>query len=561
MDMNQKTVKDLMTQRERMYIPTYQRRYSWNKEHVYRLLQDIMVVIDNLNDVDYKHYIGTVYLQDKHRRNWEVIDGQQRITTITLLVQAIIKYIDDSDNGNNQKKLLWEFQYLIDEDTGLYKLELSYDDELDFKAIRDSGDTTGDSNVKINYRFIYKWLDSEFLEKYDDLELIIKALNRLKVIEVTLFERDNAQEIFDGINATGKPLDLGTQVKNYLLMGLPKDEQDDLYMNNWRQVELELGTSNNFYTFLTMYLTIKNEAQIKKKMTAYGRFIYYKNKFKLSNREFIEDINYYFGLRDMIYHSNFENKKIKGVMKRLVSAMGTSSDSFGYMLQVIDYWKQNNIDDNELLRTLHILEGYLVRRTLYDGYSGTRSYYNYLHKSTKELIGLELGGGIATYSKALSRVLNNNIDFKTPSDSDIRLKVETVNLYKQTNLTKLLLERIENAEQKEQIDVYGNISYTIEHIMPQTLSDEWKNNLGERDLEKYGVYLNTLGNLTLTGYNSEYSNKLFKDKLNGKNGLKSSRFKKLNESVIINDNWNIETIKYRTFVLADILMELYPYRM
>ena len=559
MDMSQKTIKHLFTQRNKMYIPTYQRRYSWKRENVERFLDDIEKVIENIDDPDYTHYIGTVYIQEKQRGVWELIDGQQRITTISLIAHSIISNISSRDVEQAFNKKTWEHEYLIDRDSGEIKVELSYDDEIEYNDIRTKGDTKGEGTIKTNYRLINKWVQDEFIEKERDLEVIIKALDRLRIIEVALSEKDNAQEVFDGINATGQPLTTGEQMKNFLLMPFDKNEQERLYLEFWRPIEIELGTANNFHKYLTIYLTVKNETQLNttSSLTKYATFKFFKDKFGLGNREFLESFKYYFDVYMSIQENRFNNRDIKITMNRILYAVKTDGDALGYLIQLVEYYNTGNIDDGEFLRVLRLHEGYILRRILTDGYGGSKSFYNFIHKASREYKETNR----ATYEEGVKYTLNRGMDSRTPLNTEVELKVQTTGIGKsKTYLAKYVLERIENGHSKEQMDVYEDTStYTVEHIMPQTLTDEWERQLGVSQTEQAPTYLHTLGNLTLTGYNSEYSNKSFEEKLNVENGFRDSRFTNLNRYLVNKTNWDINMIKDRSVELARRLNELYPY--
>ena len=559
MDMSQKTIKHMFLQREYMYIPTYQRRYTWKRENVIRLLDDIERVIENLDDREYTHYIGTVYIQEKQRGVWELIDGQQRVTTITLLVQAIINNISDRDSEMRKDKEHWRSEFLEDRDTGENKIELSYDDEIEMEQLRDGIDKTGTSEIKVNYRIIEKWLNENYIGKEKDIRDIVRALDRLRIIEVALSGKDNAQEVFDGINATGQPLTLGDQVKNYLLMPYTKEEQEDMYMNYWRPVELEFGTANNFQKYLKMYITIRNEAQTHSDVgtNAYERFKHYKERFGLDNKEFLEELKDNFDIYKKIENNRFEDRKTKEIMRRLSYVLFKDTDALGYLIQIVKMKEDLEITENEFKETLEVLEGYILRRILNDGYTQTHSYYNYLNKIVRKR--MEYSG--ESYSSSLRSALNSDIEKRTPSDNEIRIRVKNVVIYRSGGRNaRYLLERIENGDSKEQMDVYSDKSkYTVEHIMPQQLSEEWKRKLGESQVEQASIYEHTLGNLTLTGYNSEYSNRTFEEKMEDVNGYRDSRFTNLNNSVVNKTVWDINTIKNRTEELAQRIMDMYPY--
>lgn len=573
-------------QRKHMYVPTYQRSYTWKRENVNRLLEDIERAIERIKKnekeddgnkkVEENHYIGTVYIQEKNTGEWELIDGQQRVTTLTLLIQAIINNISDIEGEYNEEdasdedaeehaKLLkskdfWNTEFLVDRETGENKVELSYDDEKDLEELRENGDKRGTSAIKTNYRIIDKWIRENFIEKEIDLGDIILATDRLRIIEVALSEKDNSQVIFDGINATGQPLQTGDQVKNYLLMSYGKQKQQDLYMKYWRPIELGVGVADNYRTVQTIFLTVLlgNQINNNKRLNKYEEFKFFKMKFDLDNEEYLKEFKDFYDIYVKIEENDFKNTKIKEPMKRIAYTIFKETESKGYIIQIVKHLIDGHIDEEEFIRAIDVLEGYILRRILADGYKKSGSHFNYLHRKVLERI--EHTG--QTYSASLKQILNSEIGNKTPTDWEILLTVGTLNIYrsKTYNFTRYLLERIENGGTKEQMDIYTDSKrYTIEHIMPQTLSEEWKSQLGESQVEQASIYKDTLGNLTLTGYNSEYSNKTFEEKMEVVNGYRDSRFINLNKSVVNKTSWGINTIKNRTEELAQRVMDMYPY--
>lgn len=556
--MGRKTARDILVTRGNMYVPTYQRRYSWDQNNVDRFLDDILTVINSLDKPEgerYKHYMGTVYLQETSSNMWELIDGQQRITTLVLLLHAALTVEEDDTDVVKATKESNRGFLLTGHDRQSFKVELSYDDDNSFNDIRLTGATAGSDNVTTNYRRIQKWLKDEFYSKYDDVQVLIDAIGYINLIEVTLHADDNAQEIFDGINATGKPLQVGDQVKNYLLMGMPKEEQVELYRTKWRPIELDLGSANRFGSFLMLYICIIHQGQLPthKPATQYERFIKHKQWAGLSNAEFISDFKYYYDLLKEFEAGTIGTPKTRGLVKRLYLLHKSDSQALGYLLQVFNAWVSGEVIDEELYQILYTIEGYNVRHLLANGNTGSNDFYYGLHKNVKK--GLREG---VTYVEELKRLLKNNSGKSMPTDAVIRGAVATNKQAININ-TKFLLERVANGGTKEPVEVYDNGNYTIEHIMPRTLTPEWKESLGRVDTEQADIYLHTIGNLTLTGYNSEMSNKTFNTKLNAVNGLKSSVLRRLNESIIGQRRWGIKVIKERSLALAEILIAMYPY--
>lgn len=568
-------------------IPMYQRNYTWEREDIDQLFYDLERAMKFKGST--KHHFGSVYIKkeqdsnDRREEEFEIIDGQQRMTTVVLVYLALYKKvceeheervrqisdvkeelrvteIEEIGELKTQKDTLEGYLMIGNKEEGDCRLKITLNTDDD-KAIEEivAGDTRGSLNLKVNYRAVERIIRESDYSVSDYLE----ALGRLEVMEVILADYDDAQEIFDGLNAKGKPLSLGEQIKNYFLMGKDRKEQKFLYNKYWLPIErgLDYKIGDNFKDLITIYLTIRHKGQLANRVNNYIRIKSHLTDSNIGKEEALKGIKSTLDLRKEIEGLGVTGDPVKDKLSRLGKIAG--KEMMVYLIPSYEEYSKGELCGEEYEKVLNFVEGYIVRRSLINKGVGLESIYDWMHREGRE--GEELG---YKYSDTIIRKIKYDVGGNAMYPTDQALKDRGITYThsirgRGLNQMVYLFERIENGHGKEFMNVlesYGQgKAYTVEHIMPQTLSTIWEGMLGSNYEYVHKEYLNTLGNLTLTGYNSEYSNRPFKEKQMMVNGYNDSRFTVLNYLPATEEVWTREEIEKRSEKLIDRVIELYPY--
>lgn len=528
-------------------IPLYQRTYDWSKQECKELFDAILKAGRNTEQKEY--FIGSVVYvkEDPYQatafNKVNVIDGQQRLTTITLLLKAIqdhmrkksiSKIADDTSADEIEKEYLLN---LDKEEEKHYKLILTRNDKETLFAVIKSIDYPKDysENIRENYEYFVN-----LLEEYN-LDEIFQGILKLSIIDVSLDPRyDNAQLIFESLNSTGKALEQSDLIRNYMLMGLDKKQQDEIYTKYWYPIEEAFSESESdiiFDMFLRDFLTIKTNIIPKfgDIYEAFKKYSYGKNI-----KEVIAEINKFSKHFVNLHLETEEDSDLRQAIKDINEL--EVNVSYPFLLCVYEDYTTEKITKEEFLKILRLIESYIFRRSICGiPTASLNKTFSTLYKKVNEGSYVEsIQASILLLDKY--RSIPNNEEFKT-----FFIEKDIYNYKKK----KYILRKLENSGRKKELVDPDN--YTIEHIMPQKkdLTEEWKKELGS-DWEKiHEKYLHTVGNLTLTQYNSEYGCKPFLSKRDMEGGFAQSPLF-LNSKLKQLNNWNESEIKKR----ADELMEV-----
>lgn len=537
---------DLMEKNKRVFkIPVYQRNYDWNNIQCEKLYQDLMKASKN----NCQHFTGTiVYIDDVNGgsvlNEVLVIDGQQRITTVYILLKALY----DASKGvltiveNEIKDVI--FNRHCDEKYKVKLKPVKTDNEQLTLLIKDKiDDMDRNSNVYKNY-VLFRDLINKTLEKEVDLSDILEGIKKLEIVEIILdkSQGDEPQKIFESINSTGLELSLADLVRNYLLMD--DEKQDELYEEYWLAIEKNVGY-RNLGDFVINYLNSQISGSVNSK-NAYRFFKEHCEHNNLSHEDVLISMS-----RTSKYYGAFigENKCYSDNIILYLTVFNTIKQTtiLPLLFKIFDDYEENNIDENTLCKVLSYLLTYLIRTNI----CGINKN---LAKFMKSLYERVMDNNYEDYFKKFAVFLNDlRANDRMPTDKEFKEALIYNQLYKK-NICKYILSVIENST-KEKIDVSG---LTIEHILPQKENAAvWKKELGEDYNRIYELYLHTLGNLTITGYNSELGTRAFAEK---KKIIKEySKANILNKDVLSVDIWNEETILNRANGLAAILIDEFAY--
>ena len=475
-------------------IPVYQRNYDWKEEQCQKLFEDIQNIVKS--DYEIEHFLGTVvFVSSESKMNFNeyiLIDGQQRITSIMLLLKALHEKVTNEDD----KEEIWE-EYLTNkrapEENLRIRLKPVESDGMPYKKLIEENDVSLASNVCKNYKLFEKLIN----ESNYSAEEIYKALWKIELVYIKLDKgkkSENPQMIFESLNSTGLSLTQGDLIRNYLLMNHEYEKQKTLYKNFWLEIEKRI-TNEKISDFVRDYLTMKN-GSISNKDKVYDDFKRYikQNNENMDEEGILEELKTYSEYYSWFLNGNSANNKINEKLLEFRYLRNTTV--YPLILSVFeDTYSYKNINENELLDILNLLISYIFRRSVC-GYTT-----NSLNKVFASIV-------ILLKSKDIYKQIEKGLMSKSfPGDEEFRAEFIKCNFYKKgTEFCKYTLRSLEIFENKEQTDM-ENI--TIEHIMPQTLNSEWRIELGSKFEQIHSEYINTIGNLTLTGYNPELSNKNF----------------------------------------------------
>ncbi|MGL2715579.1 GmrSD restriction endonuclease domain-containing protein [Helicobacter pylori] len=539
------------SQEKQFVIPIYQRVYSWGKEQCKQLWDDIIKI--GGNDKMNRHFIGSIlYVLDgnTHSNNpLLIIDGQQRLTTITLLFIALRDHLNDEDEfleKFSRQKI--QNRYLINSDEKgdkKFKLILSEPDRDTLLSLIDKNKRKpSEPSLKIveNFKLFEEWIR----KNTDKLETIFKGLDKLMVVEISLERgKDNPQLIFESMNSTGKDLTQTDLIRNYILMGLEPEKQKIFYKKYWRAMEEDFKQNETLFNqFVRHYLTIKTK-KIPNINKVYEAFKDYQQKKGIETEALLQDLQKYCGYFCQIA---FKKEADKDLNKALSFLVDLERDViYPLLLELYSDYKDGVLSKQDFIPIIYLTESYICRRAVCR--IGTNGLNKIFASFTKKINKDQYLESIKAHFLSLETTKG-----KFPKDSEFKNLFITIDFYNLKE-NKYFLERLENFNTKEPVNTQ---ECTIEHIMPQTLTKEWERDLGENFQAIHDKYLHTIGNLTLTGYNQEYSNKSFQEKRDMEKGFKQSPLK-LNQSLKDLEVFGEKEIEKRANDLADWALKIWTY--
>ncbi len=530
-----KIIKFLDGSDKRFIIPVYQRNYSWQKKQCEQLFNDLKQLMQKEQS---PHFFGSVVssLADGGgKEDYLIIDGQQRLTTISILLVAIVKLLDEKTIESSDLKLQDKLtkKHLVDEyqeDKRKIRLKPIKDDCLAFDALFGcKDDYLLSSNVTKNFLYFKEKIVQDNL----DVSSLYDAISRLEIIDIFLHKEDDAQLIFESLNSTGLALEEGDKIRNFILMGLTPKLQEDYYEKYWNKIEK--FTHYQVSEFFKDYLTLKlgRSVVIRDIYFTFKEFI---KENKIDTETCLQDLLSYARLYEIILKPALSKKSYVNILQRLQQIEFTVIHSL--LLSILKREEENKITENDVTEILSSIESYLFRRLIVGlPTNALNKVFAMLDKDIEK----RLHQNTSTYTEILKYLLlSKEESSRYPKDEEFIQSLFNKNIYTMSSKNKMyLFSCFENGDSKEQAQVIEKLkdgTYSIEHVMPQTLSKEWKDGLGKNYETIHDKYLHTLLNLTLTGYNSIYSNKPFKEKLNIKDGFKDSNLR-LNKFISSCTDW------------------------
>lgn len=542
---------------KRFIIPLYQRNYDWKEDNCEQLFQDLI----KLHNSDRKsHFFGSIVSSiQSGTEDRYIIDGQQRITTVSLMLIAMVNAKKEGLIEADDVKLVEKIfkRYLVDEyqeDERKVKLKPIKKDMQAFDALlyKPKDQYIKESNVTRNYDFFFDKIINCGLT----LDELFETIKKLEVINIRLDEDDDPQLIFESLNSTGLDLSEADKIRNYLLMSLAPAEQDNLYSRFWNPIEE--FTKYDPSSFVRDYLTMK-QGKIGRIDRIYFIFKEYAENVGISRAALLEDMHHYARIYSQIDNAQVGTDKLNRKLNQLRTL--DSTIAYPFFMAFFDYTSKEGLSENEIYKVIDVIEAYWARRIICNLPSNAlNKVFATLHRDV--LNHISKAGYEPSYIDVLTYVLlKKGRSSVFPTDEEVAGDFISRQVYKMpANQRMFILERMENRDNNERHDVVKELTeknITIEHIMPQTLSDEWKTALGDEWERIHQQYLHTMANLTLTGYNSQYSNLTFAKKRDMEKGFKDSAFR-LNNYVKSCEQWTETELKQRQQELLQVFMNLWP---
>ncbi|WP_417857747.1 DUF262 domain-containing protein [Xanthomarina gelatinilytica] len=560
MKANETKVEDFLSSNKTQFvIPVYQRNYDWSTSQCKQLLDDILEV--GTSKKTNAHFIGSVvYVHDdvytsSRIKELTVIDGQQRLTTLTLIYLTLYRLAIEMDDKGLEAEISETYltnKFAPEEEKLKLRPTENNDKAIKYLLRSDSNEEFNDfSKVIDNFNYFKSRITAE------NIEYVLKGLSKLMFVEISLDrEKDDPQRIFESLNSTGLELSQADLIRNYILMGLNRKSQNKIYNNYWEIIE-KLAKDESLNTskvsdFIRDYLTLVNN-KIPNKSKVYLEF---KAKFPTTDLDELEKnllpikslVKYYNKLLNPKNESDRDIRTQLEYINRLEVNV-----AFPFLMKVYEDYSENIIDKQTFIKVLDFIQSFAWRRFIL---GLPTNALNKIFMTLYEKIDKE------NYLVSLQKwLLKRPGSQRFPKNNELieSLKLKDVYNVKSKNRT-YLLERLENFENKEPVKIEGNTDITIEHIFPQNPDPKWKIDLGTDEYNFIKeTYLNTIGNLTLSGNNGKLGNKIFTYKRDLENaGYKDSRLW-LNKYLSIAEKWDKTEIERRFDLLAERFLKIWEY--
>ena len=550
-----KFVKYMEGSDKRFVIPVYQRNYDWKTENCKQLYDDLIKTVKSESKSHFFGSLVSVYNPDGHNEEFLVIDGQQRLTTVSLLFLAMYNLMNNgvvTAKSSNLKQRIYE-EYLVDkwqpEETRI-KLKPVKNDQKAFGKLFDSEDEyIRDSNITTNYNYFY-----DRIQKHEiTIDQLFDAICCLEIISITLNNDDNPQLIFESLNSTGLDLSEGDKIRNFILMGLSLKEQNKYYNKYWNRIEE--CTCYDVSSFVRDYLSVKL-LTISSQKKIYINFKEYVEQQELSAEDLLKDLLSYAKRYEVLLNGGTNSETLNACIYRLNRLETTVTRPF--FLEVLRLLDSKKIDMAQVNEVFLVTENYLFRRNICELPSNSlNKIFLMLHREIVRYDGSE-DNYLEKFKYAL---LSKKEKARFPDDDEFTSRFADRPVYQMNSKNKIyIFERLENSGTAEDKDVYRHYddgTYSIEHVMPQHLTPAWVKALGPDYEQIHKNWLHRIANLTLTAYNSKYSNSTFEEKKTMKNGFEDSGIR-MNAYIAKQDKWTLFELEERNQYLLRSAIKTWP---
>ena len=543
---------------KRYIIPVYQRKYDWKLENCRQLYSDLKkIVLEGRSS----HFFGSIVssvVPVGSRLEYHIIDGQQRLTTVTLLLLAMRNLIAQqklvSQSGRLDEQIAQRF--LISPWAAEDQIKLrpvKGDREALARLFGAEEDFDPASNLTHNYRFFCDMLLKESIS----IDELYAGIGKLEIISITLDHDDNAQLIFESLNSTGLALEEGDKIRNYILMGLNPREQNSYYDTYWTKIEK--CTGNDVSSFVRDYLSIKEQVTPTLN-TVYHAFKVYADGIRQPITTLLDDLLRYARLFEKLRtcKSGLGEKRLDDCLYRMSRLdIGVTRP---FLMEVLRLNQDGKLSSQDVLTVFLTTEDYLFRRNICE--VPTNALNKIFLMLNKEI--LRYDGTTENYvEKFVYALLSKRESGRFPDDEEFSTALAAKQVYLMRGKYKAyLFERLENHGTIETKDVYTHLDnkvYTIEHIMPQHLTPAWTRALGPNSAEIHSTWLHRLANLTLSGYNPNLSNKTFAEKRDAAEGGYKASGLKMNQRIAQKETWGLAELEERNRELVVLALKIWPF--
>ncbi|ELO0858015.1 TPA: DUF262 domain-containing protein [Citrobacter amalonaticus] len=546
---------DFLKRSQQFVIPIYQRTYSWSEQQCRQLWDDILRAGQD-DDIS-AHFIGSVVYIEQGLYQVSgispllVIDGQQRLTTAMLLLEALSRHLGDEELFDGFSAMKLRNYYLLNPyESGErgYKLILTDTDKDSLLALIKQKQLPENYSQRIEANFTF--FNDQIGKLNQELTALCRGLSKLLIVDVALNRgQDNPQLIFESMNSTGKALSQADLVRNYILMGLAPEHQTRLYDDHWRPMEIAFGQkgySEYFDSFMRHYLTVKT-GDIPRTDEVYEAFKQHAHSRTVADAgvdNLVADIHTY---ADYFCAMALGKESDKDLAVAFQDLRELKVDvAYPFLLALYHDYRGEKLSHVDFLHAIRLIESYVFRRAVCaiptNSLNKTfATFYKILNK--------------ARYLESIQAHLLELPSYRRfPDNDEFRHKLKTRDLYNFRSRS-YWLRRLENDKRKERVAVD---EYTIEHIMPQNenMSAKWREELGNDWQRVHKDLLHTLGNLTLTAYNSRYSDRIFVEKRDIEGGFRQSPLH-LNAGLGQCEKWDESAINARADRLANLAVHVW----
>ena len=528
--------------KKRFVIPVYQRNYDWKTENCKQLYDDLIKLILNNRQSHFFGSLVSVYNPSGRNTEFLVIDGQQRLTTVSLLLLAMYNLISQGiivpEDASLGKQIYEDF--LVDKyqpEEKRIKLKPVKNDQKAFgKLFTNANEYIRESNLTANYNYFYDRIQKQEIT----IDQLFDAICSLEIINITLNNDDNPQLIFESLNSTGLDLSEGDKIRNFILMGLPTKLQDDYYEMYWNRIEE--CTKYDVSSYIRDYLSVK-QLSIPSQKRIYANFKEYVGLTTIETEELLKELLAYAKRYQILLNGGTQSKELNACIFRLNRLETTVTRPF--FLEVLRLYDEGKLDIVQVTDVFLTTENYLFRRNICDLPSNAlNKIFLMLHREVIRFDGTEDD----YVGKVKYALLSKKEKARFPNDDEFSTAFTERQIYLMNSKNKIyILERLENFGTSEDKDVYRHCDegeYSIEHIMPQHLTPSWVKELGEDYEQIHEVWLHRIANLTLTAYNSKYSNNSFAEKKTMQNGFDDSGIR-MNTYIAKKEQWTLKELEER----------------
>ncbi len=538
-----KFVKYMEGSDKRFVIPVYQRNYDWKTENCRQLYDDLVKIIKGRRKSHFFGSLVSVYNPDGHNEEFLVIDGQQRLTTVSILFLAMYNLMDMDiivPKTGNLKQRIYE-EYLVDkwqpEDTRIKLKPVKNDQRAFGKLFSDPSEHIRESNLTVNYDYFYDRIQKQEIT----IDELYDAICCLEVINIRLDMEDNPQLIFESLNSTGLDLSEGDKIRNFILMGLPSKEQDKYYDKYWNRIEV--CTKYDVSAFIRDYLSVKQQA-IPRQSKIYINFKDFVELGNVQTEPLLMEMLAYAKRYQILLDGKTGSAALDACIFRLNRLETTVTRPF--FLEVLRLCDEKKLTLEQVADIFLTTENYLFRRSICDlPTNALNKIFLMLHREIVRYDGTE-ESYVEKFKYAL---LSKKERARFPDDEEFAMAFVSRQIYLMNSKNKVyILERLENFGTAEDKDIYRHCdegTYSIEHIMPQHLTPAWQKELGDDYEQIHEEWLHRIANLTLTAYNSKYSNRSFTEKKTMPNGFNDSGIR-INTWVGKKDKWTLAELEERS---------------